>query len=71
MMTLVRLSYNDGDTTTKWYKTNGTMDLRLKELWAKSVTRQIGYMLDLWDSVEVKPEWLTREQIIDLRRKMS
>lgn len=36
MMTLVRLSYNDGDTTTKWYKTNGTMDLRLKELWPKA-----------------------------------
>lgn len=39
-------------------------------LWAKSVIRQIGYMLDLWDSIEVKPEWLTEEQIEDLRRTM-
>ena len=46
MMTLIRLAYNDGNTTTKWYKTKGTMDLQLKELWPRAAKYISGFDSD-------------------------
>ena len=34
-----------------------------RHLWAESVEGQIEKMKELWNGFEVKPEWLTMEQI--------
>lgn len=39
-------------------------------LWAGSVEEQISEMKNLWNELEVKPEWLTMEQINDYEAKM-
>lgn len=39
-------------------------------LWAGSVEEQIAEMKKLWNELEVKPEWLTMEQINDYEAKM-
>lgn len=39
-------------------------------LWAGSVEEQISEMKKLWNELEVKPEWLTMEQINDYEAKM-
>lgn len=45
----------------------------IKDLWAHDEAEQIHFMLCLWDSFkkDEKPEWLTREQIIEYSRSMG
>lgn len=42
-------------------------------LWAGNGVDQIGYMKALWESfpVDMKPEWLTMEQIISFEKQMQ
>lgn len=42
-------------------------------LWAGNVIDQIGYMKALWESfpADMKPEWLTMEQIIGFEKQMQ
>lgn len=40
-------------------------------LWAESAKEQIESMLYLYDSIKQKPEWLTREQILDYKKLME
>jgi hypothetical protein len=42
-----------------------------KRLWAGSVDAQIAEMKRLWNLLEVKPEWLTMEQIEDYEKQMK
>ncbi len=42
-----------------------------KFLWAGSVAEQIKAMKELWNSLKVKPEWLTMEQINDYEKRME
>lgn len=42
-----------------------------KYLWAGNVKVQIENMLYLYDSIKQKPEWLTREQILDYKELME
>lgn len=42
-----------------------------KELWAHDEQKQIDKMRELYDSLPIKPEWLTREQIDDFAAKMG
>lgn len=42
-----------------------------KYLWAESVKEQIESMLYLYDSIKQKPEWLTREQILNYKKLME
>lgn len=42
-----------------------------KYLWAGSVKAQIESMLYLYDSIKQKPEWLTREQILNYKKLME
>lgn len=44
-----------------------------RHLWAGNVTDQIAKMKELWQSFpdDLKPEWLTWEQILDYEQKMN
>lgn len=42
-----------------------------KYLWTGNVKAQIESMLYLYDSIKQKPEWLTREQILDYKELME
>lgn len=42
-----------------------------KYLWAGNVKVQIENMLYLYDSIMQKPDWLTREQILDYKKLME
>ena len=39
-------------------------------LWANSPKEQIEYMKYIWESLPVKPEWLTMAQIKEYERRM-
>ena len=41
-----------------------------RRLWAGSVEKQIETMYEIWEYVEDKPEWLTKEQIEDYKNQM-
>ena len=41
------------------------------KLWAKNEIAQIEKMLEIYNALPVKPEWLTREQIYDYSNKMD
>lgn len=41
------------------------------KLWAKNEVAQIEKMLEIYDALPVKPEWLTREQIYDYSNRMD
>ena len=41
------------------------------KLWAKNEVAQIEKMLEIYDALPVKPQWLTREQIYDYSNKMD
>lgn len=41
-----------------------------RNLWAGNVVDQIVEMKKIWESLEVKPEWLSMEQINDYEAKM-
>lgn len=45
----------------------------VNSLWTETEEEQIEYMLFIWDLFEKdeKPEWLSREQIIEFGRKMG
>ena len=45
----------------------------VNHLWAESEEEQIYYMLFIWDSFgkKQKPEWLSREQIIEFGKRMG
>lgn len=42
-----------------------------KYLWAGNVADHIANMLYLYDSIEKKPEWLTREDILEYKKEME
>jgi len=42
-----------------------------KFLWAGNVKEQIKTMKEIWNSLKVKPEWLTMEQINDYEKRME
>ncbi len=42
-----------------------------KHLWAKNVKDQISEMKRLWESLEIKPEWLSMEDIINYENQMT
>ncbi len=41
-----------------------------RHLWGKTIGDHISAMLELWDLLLEKPEWLTKEQILDYKEKM-
>lgn len=41
-----------------------------KNLWGKTIGEHTATMLELWDALSEKPEWLTKEQILDYKEKM-
>lgn len=43
----------------------------VKSLWAQNVQAQIDKMRELWDGLDVKPEWLTMAQINEYARLMG
>lgn len=56
------------ESDCKYFLGNGGKSERT--LWAGSVEEQISEMKKLWNELEVKPEWLTMEQINDYEAKM-
>lgn len=42
-----------------------------RRLWAGNVKDQIKEMKERWNRLEVKPEWLTMEQIEEYERQMT
>lgn len=53
-----------------YYLGNGRRDAR-HSLWAGDEQKQIDEMRRLWSELEVKPEWLTMEQINEYAVKMG
>lgn len=55
----------------EYYLGNGNRSKN--SLWAEDEASQIQTMMDIWNSFpdEDKPEWLTREQIVDYARRMG
>lgn len=43
----------------------------VKRLWAGSVDEQIKEMKERWNRLEVKPTWLTMDQIEDYEKRMK
>ena len=41
-----------------------------RSLWAGTVELHIDTMYEIWEYVEDKPEWLTKEQIADYEKRM-
>jgi hypothetical protein len=41
-----------------------------KHLWAGSVEGQISEMRKLWNELEIKPEWISKENIDEYEKKM-
>ena len=41
-----------------------------RRLWAGTVEKHIATMYEIWEYVEDKPEWLTKEQIADYANQM-
>jgi hypothetical protein len=42
----------------------------LKDLWAHNIQDQADYMMEIYNSLEVKPEWITPEQIAAYPQRM-
>ena len=42
-----------------------------KSLWAHDEQKQIDKMREIYDSLKIKPEWLTREQIDEYAARMG
>lgn len=55
-------------TDCDYYLGNGGRSKRY--LWADDEVRQIAKMKELYESLPVKPEWLTWEQILGYEKKM-
>ena len=49
----------------------GAGDRHEKFLWAGNVKNHIKTMKDIWNSLKVKPEWLTMEQIEAWEKEME
>ena len=49
----------------------GAGDRHEKFLWAGNVKDQIKTMKEIWNSLKVKPEWLTMEQIETWEKEME
>lgn len=56
------------ESDCKYFLGNGGKSERT--LWAGSVEEQISEMKKLWNELEVKPEWLTMEQIESYHQQM-
>lgn len=57
------------ESDCKYFLGNGNRCER--HLWAESVDDQISEMKAIWNNLEVKPEWLTMEQIEEYEAKMK
>lgn len=40
-------------------------------MWAGSKQEQIDYMVAIWNNLQVKPEWLTRDELNTLSSKLT
>ena len=54
----------------EYYLSNGDRNAN-HSLWAYDEQKQIDKMRELYDSLLIKPEWLTREQIDEYAAKMG
>ena len=43
----------------------------IKHLWAGEIDGQISKMKELWESLDIKPEWLSMEEINTYETKMN
>ena len=54
----------------EYYLVNGGRNAK-QSLWAHDEQAQIDKMRELYDSLTIKPEWLTREQIDEYAARMG
>ena len=54
----------------EYYLVNGGINAK-HSLWAQDEQAQIDKMREIYDSLKIKPEWLTREQIDEYAARMG
>ena len=54
----------------EYYLVNGGRNAK-QSLWAHDAQKQIDKMRELYDSLKIEPEWLTREQINEYAARMG
>ena len=54
----------------EYYLVNGGRNAK-QSLWAQDEQKQIDKMRELYDSLKIKPEWLTKEQINEYAARMG
>ena len=54
----------------EYYLVNGGRNAK-QSLWAKDEQAQIDKMREIYDSLKVKPEWLSKEQINEYAARMG
>lgn len=54
----------------EYYLVNGGRNAK-HSLWAQDEQKQIDKMREIYDSLQIKPEWLTREQIDEYAARMG
>ena len=54
----------------EYYLVNGGRNAQ-QSLWAKDEQKQIDKMREIYDSLKIKPEWLTMEQIDEYAARMG
>ena len=54
----------------EYYLVNGGRNAK-QSLWAQDEQKQIDKMRELYDLLQIKPEWLTREQIDEYAARMG
>ena len=54
----------------EYYLVNGGRNAK-QSLWAHDEQKQIDKMREIYDSLKIKPEWLTREQIDEYAARMG
>ena len=54
----------------EYYLVNGGRNAK-RSLWAQDEQKQIDKMREIYDSLKIKPEWLTKEQINEYAARMG
>lgn len=54
----------------EYYLSYGGINAK-RSLWAQDEQKQIDKMREIYDSLKIKPEWLTREQIDEYATRMG
>ena len=65
---MLKLYYNDPEKVKELVAAG---DRHEKFLWAGNLKNHIKTMKDIWNSLKVKPEWLTMEQIEAWEKEME